>query len=433
MPSCPSTSICKHPVHMLIKPAGPDCNLRCKYCFYLEKHSLFAEKNTHRMTDAVLEKHIKEYIACQPQQDVEFAWQGGEPTLMGLDFFKRAVELQNKYKGVHRIANSLQTNGTLLDDDWCEFLAKENFLIGLSIDGPEEIHNRYRIHTDGHGSFSKVINAATLMRKHGVEYNSLTCVTRESAYEGRKIYRYLRDNGFKFMQFIPIVERKPNNHSKELGLELATPPRLTNSEDASPVMPFTVEPAQYGQFLIDIFNEWIRRDIGKIFVNHFDSALGAWYGTQASLCVYSKICGSAMATEHDGTVYACDHFVYPEFKRGNIMTDNMAEILCSNQQQAFGMSKALNISPYCQQCPVLHACNGGCPKHRFAVTPDGDPGLNYLCPGYKKFFTYVAPYMEKMADLLKMGRPASDIQATRPKKSNHPAKKKKKKNKKKRR
>ena len=436
MPSCPSTSLCKHPVHMLIKPAGPDCNLRCKYCFYLEKHALFAEENTCRMSDEILEQQVRNYIASQPQEEVEFAWEGGEPTLMGLDFFKRAVALQKKYNNGHKICNSFQSNGTLLDDDWCEFLAKEHFLIGLSIDGPEEIHNRYRIYVDGRGSFAKVENAVRLMRKHGVEYNALTCVTRESAYEGRKIYRYLRDHGFKFMQFIPIVERRPNELSEELGLSLSTPPKITDTADSPPVMPFTVEPAQYGQFLIDVFKEWVKRDIGDVFVNHFDISLGAWCGMNPALCVYSKICGSAMAVEHDGTIYACDHFVYPEYARGNIMKDDMAAVMCSTQQQAFGMSKAVNLPDYCKKCPFLFACNGGCLKHRFAETPDGAPGLNYLCPGFKLFFNYVDPYMKQMADLVKTGRPASDIIQTLPRKpgaTKSQSKNKRKRNKKKNR
>jgi uncharacterized protein len=421
---------------MLIKPAGPDCNLRCKYCFYLEKHALFAEKNICRMSDEVMEQLIRSYLASQPQEEVEFAWQGGEPTLMGLDFFKRAVELQKKYAGGHKVCNSFQTNGTLLDDSWCEFMAKENFLIGLSIDGPEEIHNRYRIYDDGRGTFAKVENAAKLMRKHGVEYNALTCITRESAYEGRKIYRYLRDHGFKFMQFIPIIERRPNERSEELGLDLSTPPELHNADESTAVMPFTVEPLQYGQFLIDIFNEWVRHDIGNIFVNHFDITLSRWCGMNPALCGYSKVCGAAMAGEHDGTVYACDHFVYPEYARGNIMTDDMAKILCSTQQQAFGMSKAMSMPEYCRSCKFVNACNGGCLKHRFAKTPTGDPGLNYLCPGFKLFFNYIDPYMQKMADLIKMGRPASDIVESLPKKqgpTKPTAKNKRKRNKKKNR
>ena len=409
-------SVCKQPVHILAKPAGPDCNLRCKYCFYLEKHAFFADENKCRMSYEVLEEYIRGYIRSQPHKNIEFAWQGGEPTLMGVDFYRRAVSLQNKYGEGRDISNSFQTNGTLLDDEWCEFLAGEKFLIGLSIDGPEEIHDRYRTYTDGRGSFDKVIRAAKLMRKHGVEYNSLTCVTRESAYEGRKIYRFLRDNGFKFMQFIPIVERQPDDRSQELGLCLSSPPNLRDGGDSPPVMPFTVEARQYGQFLIDIFKEWMRKDIGRIFVNHFDTALSAWCGMNPGLCVYSKICGSAVAIEHDGSVYACDHFVYPEYKRGNIMNQDMATLLSGNQQKAFGMSKALDLPEYCQNCEVLHACNGGCLKHRFATSPEGEPGLNYLCPGFKLFFTHVGPYMQKMAELLKEGRPASDIANLLPRK-----------------
>ncbi|NQU40168.1 MAG: anaerobic sulfatase maturase [Lentisphaerae bacterium] len=409
MPTCPSNAVCRHPAHVLIKPAGPDCNLRCKYCFYLEKHALFVEEKSCRMTDDVLEHYIRSYIASQPTQEIEFAWQGGEPTLMGLPFYRRAVALQKHYGAGRTINNSLQTNGTLLTDEWCAFLAEEKFLVGLSIDGPEEIHNRYRVFKDGRGAFAQVDRAAKLMRKHGVEYNALTCVTRESAYEGKQIYRFLRDYGFEFMQFIPIVEREPDERSRELGLALASPPPTDAPSEPSPMMPFAVEALQYGQFLVDIFEEWVRRDVGKVFVNHFDCALGAWYGGNPSLCIYAKVCGSSLAIEHDGSIYACDHFVYPEFNRGNIMREDMAGLLSSNRQQAFGMSKWLDLPSCCRHCDYLHACHGGCLKHRSATSPEGEPGLNYLCPGYKLFFKHVDPYMKQMVELLREGRPAADI------------------------
>jgi uncharacterized protein len=397
-----------------VKPTGPDCNLRCQYCFYLEKQALFTEEKRCRMSDDVLEQYIRTYIASQPNKEIEFAWQGGEPTLMGLDFFKRVVALEKHYGEGRTISNSLQTNGTLLDDAWCEFLAREGFLVGVSMDGPAAIHNRYRTTADGRGSWDMVDRGVKLMRKHGVEHNALACVTRESAYEGVEIYRFLRDYGFKFLQFIPIVERQPDERSEALGLALSSPPRVSDEGQGPAVMPFTVEARQYGQFLIDIFEEWVRRDVGTVFVNHFDSALGAFYGMNPSLCIYAKMCGSSLAIEHDGTVYACDHFVYPEYARGNIMRNDMAGLLTSNPQQAFGMSKFLDLPACCKACDVMKACHGGCLKHRFAHSAEGEPGLNYLCPGYKLFFTHVRPTMLKMAELLRAERPAADIMQTFP-------------------
>lgn len=410
-------SVCTQPAHMLVKPAGPDCNLRCQYCFYLEKQVLFPEANRCRMSDGVLEQYIRSYVASQPTREIEFAWQGGEPTLMGLDFFKRAVELERHYASNRVIRNSLQTNGTLLDDAWCEFLAKEGFLVGISMDGPEEVHNRHRTYADGRGSWADVDRAVNLMRKHGVEFNALSCVTRESAYEGKKIYRFLRDYGFEFIQFIPIVERCPDARSEELGLELSSPPQRDDEGDGPTVMPFTVEPRQYGQFLIDVFEEWVRGDVGKVFINHFDCALGAFYGNPGTLCIYSKTCGSSLALEHDGTVYACDHFVYPTYARGNIMRQEMASILGNNAQQAFGMGKWLDLPVCCRKCEVLQACYGGCLKHRFARSPDGEPGLNYLCPGYRLFLTHVKPHMLNMVKLLRAGRPAAEIMSQFPRRN----------------
>ncbi len=419
---CTSGAVCTHPAHLLVKPTGPDCNLRCQYCFYLEKHALFADEKRCRMSDDVLEQYIRSYVASQPTRNIEFSWQGGEPTLMGVDFFKRAVELEKHYAQGRNVSHSLQTNGTLLDDDWCEFFAKEQFLVGVSMDGPEEIHNRYRTYADGRGSWSDVDRGVKLMRKHGVEHNALTCVTRESAYEGKKIYRFLRDYGFEFIQFIPIVEREPDARSEELGLDLSSPPELKDEGEGSAVMSFTVEARQYGQFLCEVFDEWVRRDVGKVFVNHFDCALGAFYGTNASLCIYSKTCGASLAIEHDGTVYACDHFVYPQYARGNIMRQDMAGLLSNNAQQAFGMGKWLDLPSCCRNCDVVQACHGGCLKHRFARSAEGEPGLNYLCPGYKLFFTHVKPHMLKMAELLRAERPAADIMKDFPRQSSSSSK-----------
>ncbi len=331
------------------------------------------------------------------------------PRADGSRFLKRAVALEKHYGAGRTVRNSLQTNGTLLDDDWCEFLAKEGFLVGVSMDGPEEIHNRYRTYADGRGSWADVDRAVRRMRKHGVEHNALACVTRESGYEGTTIYRFLRDYGFEFIQFIPIVERQPDPRSEELGLDLSSPPQLDDEGEGPAVMPFTVEPRQYGQFLVDVFEEWVRRDVGKVFVNHFDCALGAFHGMNPSLCIYSKVCGMSLAIEHDGTVYACDHFVYPQYAHGNIMRQDMAGHLGNNRQQTFGMSKWMDLPTCCRECDVLQACHGGCLKHRFARSAKDEPGLNYLCPGYTLFFTHVRPTMLKLSELLRAERPAADI------------------------
>lgn len=398
------------PAHILVKPAGPDCNLRCGYCFYLEKNALFPDQKAHRMPDIVLEHYTRSYIASQPTREVDFAWQGGEPTLMGLDFFRRAVALQRKYGQGRVISNSIQTNGLLLDDTWCKFLAKEKFLVGISIDGPESIHNRYRKDASGRGSFNKVMQAVDRLKKHGVEFNSLTCITRESAREGKTIYRFLKKKGFRFMQFIPIVERCPDQEAKAIGLSLGTPQQHENV--TVDMMPFSVQPLDYGTFLADIFDEWVRCDVGRIFVNHFDVALAAWTGANPPLCVNSRMCGNALAVEHDGSVYACDHYVYPAYRRGHIMTDDLAHIIRNPEQQAFGKDKTAGLTPDCKACRHLRVCNGGCLKHRFTVSPSGVAGHNFLCAGYLHFYDHVAPAMQTMADLLRQRKPPADIMKT---------------------
>lgn len=397
--------------HVMVKPIGATCNLRCAYCFYLEKlHARSSGPAAGRMADGVLEQFIREYIREHPQgAEIEFAWQGGEPTLLGVDFFRRVVELQKRYGAGRPVRNALQTNGTLLDDAWGDFLAREKFLVGLSLDGPEPIHNRYRVDREGQGSFARVMRGMEVLRRHGVAFNVLTCVTRESAREGRKIYRFLRAQGVEFMQFIPIVERVPDARAEAEGWELGLPPDLETVEPSREVMPFTVEPEAFGQFLIDVFDLWVRQDVGRIFVNHFDVALAAWLGMPPSLCVYAKTCGTALALEHDGSLYACDHFVYPQYARGNVMDGNLAGLADSAQQRAFGQSKSTALPRCCRECPVLAACHGGCLKHRFMTSPEGEPGLNYLCPGMRLYLKHIDPYMQRMAELLRQGRPAAEI------------------------
>lgn len=418
------------PFHVMAKPIGPRCNLRCKYCFYLEKQALFPGDESYRMSDRTLEQFIRTYTESQATPEVMFAWQGGEPALLGVDFFRRAVAYERQYAGGHRISNSFQTNGTLLDDEWCEFLAQEQFLVGLSLDGPQEVHDRNRRYADGQGSFQDVMRGMELLRKHGVDFNTLTCVYRENAYEGGKVYRFLRDCGVQFMQFIPIVERLPDAEAAARGLDLAVPPGPETASAEQDIAPFTVEPRQWGQFLADVFDLWVRKDVGRVFVNHFDLALSAWNGMNPPLCVYSKLCGNATAMEHDGSVYACDHYVYPEYRRGNVMEDRWSDMVLGPAQQAFGDAKWLDLPGCCRQCTYLQACHGGCLKHRFATDPEGEPCLNYLCDGYKLFFAHVEPYMERMVRLLQEKRPPAQIMQELPRRSSSAMRKPRKKQKK---
>ena len=376
--------------HVMTKPIGPLCNLDCKYCFYLEKQNLFPADEEYRMSDDVLEAYVRKYIQSQHGSEIQFAWQGGEPTLMGLDFFRKVVALQRQSAGGRPVNNSFQTNGILLDDEWCEFFARENFLVGLSLDGPEHIHNRYRVDKGGEGSFVQVMDGLRVLKKWNVKFNILTCVTRQSPNEAVEIYNFLKGQGAEFMQFIPIVER-------------------SDGLDGSALTPWSVAAEGYGDFLNAVFDEWIKADVGRVFVNIFDVALGAWSGMEPGLCVFAKCCGNAVAMEHDGGIYSCDHYVYPSYFLGNIMDKSIEEMIYSPAQVKFGNDKRDALPKYCKECEFLFVCNGECPKHRFIKTPDGDPGLNYLCAGYRKFFKHIDPAMRKMQALVQKGRPAADI------------------------
>jgi uncharacterized protein len=400
--------------HVMTKPIGPLCNLGCTYCFYLEKEKLFPQEEEYRMRDEVLETFVRKYVQSQNTPEVNFAWQGGEPTLMGLDFFRKVVALQRQAAGGRPVHNSFQTNGTLLDDDWCRFLARENFLVGLSIDGPEHIHNRYRVDKGGIGSFERVMNALELLKKHRVEFNALSCVTWQSPDEAVEVYNFLKAQGVKFMQFIPIVERVGDRAAHAAGLDLAVPPDLRADDNSGAMMPWAVSSEGFGQFLCKVFDEWIKEDVGQVFVNIFDVALGAWCGQEPNLCTFARRCGKAVAMEHDGGIYSCDHFVYPDYFLGNIMEKSLEEMIYSPEQIAFGNDKWDALPAYCRRCEFLFACNGECPKHRFINTPDGEPGLNYLCAGYKTFFKHIDPKMKAMAGLVQKGRPAADVMKEEP-------------------
>lgn len=393
----------------MTKPVGPICNLDCTYCFYLEKEKLFGRTEKFRMSDALLDKYIREYIESQSGPEISFAWQGGEPTLLGVDFFRKVVALQNEYSDGRPISNAFQTNGTLLDDEWGQFLAESRFLVGLSVDGPAELHDIYRVDKRQKPTFDRVMRGLEFLQKHKVEYNTLTVVNRKNSKHPLKVYRFLKSIGSTYLQFIPLVERKPNEAAKDWGLDLAAPPDAESDDEHALVTSWSVTPVGYGDFLIKIFNQWVKEDVGQIFVQLYDVALGNWMGLGSGLCVFAEKCGRALALEHNGDLYSCDHFVYPKYKLGNLMNQSLGAMVDSDQQRKFGSDKLDTLPRYCRECPVRFACNGECPKHRFIKTPDGEPGLNYLCAGYKKFFTHIDPYMRVMSDLLNNRRPASDI------------------------
>jgi uncharacterized protein len=380
--------------HVMVKPRGAICNLDCQYCFFLRKEDLYPQ-SSFRMSDQVLENYTRQMIAAQQVPQVTFAWQGGEPTLMGLDFFRKAVAFQQKYRrpGM-RVDNAFQTNGTLLDDEWGEFFREHNFLIGLSLDGPRELHDAYRVDKGGRPTFDRVMAGLNVLQKHRVDYNILTCVSAANAGHPLEVYRFLRDEvGAHYLQFIPIVER-----DNETGFQEGT--RVTQR---------TVSGRQYGRFLIEIFDEWVRRDVGRVFVQIFDVCLAVWVGEKPGLCIFEETCGTAMALEHTGDLYSCDHFVEPRHFLGNIQEAPLEELVVLNKQVKFGLAKRDGLPGYCRKCEVRFICNGGCPKDRLLRTPDGEPGLNYLCEGFKAFFTHVDRPMKVMAGLLRQRRPPAEI------------------------
>lgn len=380
--------------HLLAKPTGAACNLGCKYCFFLSKKNLYP-LSSFRMSDELLETYTRQYIEAQQIAQATFAWQGGEPTLMGLDFFKRAIQYQQKYRRPKMIIqNTMQTNGTLLDDDWCEFFSKNNFLIGLSLDGPRELHDAYRVDKTGKPTFDRVMRAARLLRDHKVDYNILATVHAANADHPLEVYRFLRDKvKANFIQFIPIVERDND----------------TGYQEGDTVTDRSVKADQYGRFLISIFDEWVKRDVGKTYVQIFDVALAAWAGAHPGICAFSETCGTALAMEHNGDMYSCDHFVEPRYLLGNINERHMAQLAASRKQRKFGRDKLDSLPEYCRKCEVRFACNGECPKNRFIQTPDGEPGLNYLCAGYREFFRHIDGPMRFMAHELRLGQAPANI------------------------
>jgi len=378
----------------MLKPKGPICNLNCAYCYYLSKEQLYPNSD-FRMSDELLEEFTCQYIEAQRVPEVTFGWQGGEPLLMGLDFFRRAVELQELYhRPGRRVINALQTNGVFLDGEWCRFFREHNFLVGLSLDGPRELHDAYRVDKGSNPTFDRVMSSVALLKKYGVEFNILTTIHAANADHPLEVYRFLRDEvGTQFIQFIPIVERDND----------------TGFQEGERVSERSVTGRRYGDFLIAVFDEWVRRDVGHVFVQIFDMALAAWMGQRQGLCVFQESCGLALVLEHNGDLYACDHFVEPRHRLGNIQETPLVEMVGSEQQRQFGLAKRDTLPHYCRDCEVRFICNGGCPKNRVLRTPDSEPELNYLCAGYKAFFTHIDQPMRIMAAELRAGQPPANI------------------------
>ena len=402
-------SIAPQGIHVVAKPMGPVCNLACDYCFYLEKKVLFGDQEIFRMSDEVLSCFVSDYITSQPTPVVEFVWQGGEPTLAGLDFFKKVIREQKPYTKTKTIRNSLQTNGTLLTDEWCAFLKKNNFMVGISLDGPQDIHDTYRRDRSGWGTFDSVMRGLKLLQKHGVEYNVLACVARETARRPLDVYNFLKSERVEFIQFTPVIERMPDEVSRKSGLRLAGPAALDKEEQQMQVTPWTVIPEEYADFLIAIYEDWVRHDVGSVFVMNFEWALNAWIGNPSPVCIHAQQCGKAVVIEHNGDVYACDHCVYPQYNLGNIAHDTLTHMVEKSLDTGFGTMKETALPTWCRDCTVLKACRGGCPKHRFRMTPSGEPGFHYLCEGYRKFFLHIRKYLKAMATLLENGLPASRV------------------------
>lgn len=390
------------PLYVMLKPAGAHCNLACKYCYYLEKNNLYDKSHRHIMSDEMLEQFTREYIEAQTMPQVLFTWHGGEPLMRSIDFYKKALTLQKKYARGRRIDNVIQTNGTMLTDEWCEFFAQNNWLVGISIDGPQEYHDHYRLTTTGNPSWQKVMHGIELLKKHHVEWNAMAVVNAYNADHPLEFYHFFKDNCCQYLQFTPIVERLTQHQD---GRTLAS---LADDKEI-PLADFSVTPEQWGSFLCAIFDEWVHNDVGKMFVEIFDCTLANWMGVMPGICAYSKNCGHAGVMEHNGDVYSCDHFVFPEYKLGNIRDHTLIEMLYGDKQHAFSRLKHTSLPRQCKECDMEFACHGECPKNRFEKDKYGEPGLNYLCKGYYQYYYHVAPYMDFMKRELQAQRPPANI------------------------
>lgn len=384
-------------MYMMAKPAGSACNLACEYCYYLEKKKYYSGDKRHFMSDAMLENFIRQYIESQTTDSVQFTWHGGEALLRSLDFYKKALDLQKKYAGGRKIENSLQTNGLLLNDEWCRFLKQNGWLVGLSIDGPQRFHDEYRRSADDRPSFLKVMKAVQLLNRHHVDWNAMAVVNDYNADYPLEFYRFFKNIGCRYIQFTPIVERINSEGD------------LLSADDKGDLVEFSVTPQQWGNFLCTVFDEWVRYDVGSYFIQIFDATLANWAGVMPGLCTMAQTCGHAGVIEYNGDVYSCDHFVFPDYKLGNISETPLAEMMYSDRQLKFGTAKRDSLPRQCRECRWLFACNGECPKNRFARTADGEPGLNYLCAGYRQYFEHVAPYMDFMKNELINQRPPANV------------------------
>lgn len=385
------------PLYVMAKPAGAMCNMACTYCYYLEKKELYADDPKMVMSDSMLELYTKRYLEAQTMGIVNFTWHGGEALMRPLSFYKRAMELQQKYAGGREIMNCLQTNGTLLDDEWCRFLRDNNWLVGVSIDGPQEFHDEYRRNRGGRPSFLNVMKGIRLLQKHGVEWNAMAVINDYNADYPLEFYNFFKDLGCHYIQFTPIVERLKQGN------------RLASVREGGDLAPFSVTPEQWGNFLCTLFDEWVKADVGTYYIQLFDATLANWAGVEPGVCTMAPQCGHAGVMEYNGDVYSCDHFVFPDYRLGNIRDTSFIEMMGSDRQLRFGASKRDSLPGQCRRCRWLFACNGECPKNRFAVTADGEPGLNYLCEGYRKFFGHVAPYMDFMKAELDAKRPPANV------------------------
>lgn len=382
--------------NIMIKPVGSLCNLKCHYCYYLDKAEIYGGKEP-RMSEQMLEHFIKEYIAANDVRDVFFNWHGGEPLLAGLDFYRKAMAFQKKYADGKHIHNTLQTNATLITREWAEFFRANNFLIGVSLDGPQNVHDRYRGGKGGASVFDRVVKGIMELYRAGVQYNVMATVNKQSEGRGLEIYQFLKSAGTRFIQFMPVLE-----HTKD---GLIVDPQVQGAR----IAPWSVSPEGYGRFLCDIFDYWVRNDVGKVFVNQFDAVLACWCGAQPGICALAQTCGGNSIIEHNGDLYPCDHFVYEGYKIGNVLETDLRTLMNSTKQVRFGLDKRNALPDDCIKCQWFFTCHGECPKHRFNTTDKGETGLNALCEGYKLFFAHVAPYMDKMKSLLQSGRSASEI------------------------
>ena len=389
-----------HPMYIMVKPVGSACNLRCDYCYYLEKQHLYANEGRQMLSDELLERFIREYIESQTTPEVLFTWHGGEPLVRPLAFYEKVVRLQQRYARGRRIANSLQTNGTLINDDWARFFHDQGWLIGVSLDGPEAYHDAFRRTRGGGPSFRNVIRGIDILNRHAVEWNALAVANRLNGDHPLSFYRFFKNIGCRYIQVTPVVERLAHHDDGR---------QLASLVDEGQLAPFSIRPKQWGNFLCTIFDEWVRHDVSMFFINIFDATLANWVGVAPGLCTMAKHCGHAGVMEHNGDVYSCDHFVFPEYKLGNIHEQSLVEMMYSERQRRFGRAKADSLPTQCRECQWLNACHGECPRNRFIHTGNGEPGLNYLCEGYRQYFSHVAPYMDVMKRLLGEKRPPAEI------------------------